>query len=127
MARKKYIARHYIMEGTGGLTTLTKEETERLWIDSSDENSADEKDSLLITQKITGRYDAGVIAKRLDMDLRKFERINPHFEREIASNGIFNLRLPEDKMELFKSMKNEILGESLQLLLNPDGASVSIN
>ena len=54
------------------------------------------------------------------MDLLAFNKINPNFDKDIAFNGQYELRLPSEKMEIFKTKKSDILNESLLLLLNPE-------
>lgn len=119
---KKFIATHYIMEGVGGITTLTKSEagamltTTKPVIDKA--LLANSK-----TQSISGRYNSSVIAKHVAMELADFQKLNPDFDKAIASNGNYELRLPNDKMDLFLSKKFDILGESVQLLLDPGAVS----
>ena len=119
---KKFIATHYIMEGEGGICTLTKSEAGALLTAVSREVPADEFNNV-ISQIITGRYNSSVIIRTLEMDISAFHKVNPNFDREIASNGKYDLRLPSEKMEIFIARKNEILTESMQLLLNPDSST----
>jgi membrane-bound lytic murein transglycosylase D len=113
---KKFIATHYIMEGEGGITTLTKEEASQL--------SANPVNAALLVdakaQTITGRYNAAVIVKHISMDAQAFNKINPDFDKLIAANGKYELHLPAEKMELFMTKKFAILNECMELLLNPD-------
>lgn len=119
---KKFIATHYIMEGEGGITTLTKKETANYLL--ANNNTPVKIDlSGTIAQTINGRYNASVIIKHLEMDLASFQKINPNFDNMIASNSKYELRLPSDKMDIFKTKKNDILAESIQVLLNPDAVS----
>jgi membrane-bound lytic murein transglycosylase D len=60
-----------------------------------------------------------IIAKYITMDIASFNRYNPGFDKQIALNGNFELRLPVDKMELFNAKKYQILEESVRLLLAP--------
>ncbi|HTD93362.1 MAG TPA: lytic transglycosylase domain-containing protein [Chitinophagaceae bacterium] len=119
---KKFIATHYMMEGGGGITTLTKQEAGilssglNLAIDSAEAAGS-------VIRPITGRYNAAIILKYISMDATGFNRFNPNFDKVIASEGKYSLRLPAEKMDLFLLKKNEILGESIQWLL--DGASVT--
>jgi membrane-bound lytic murein transglycosylase D len=75
-----------------------------------------------ITQIINGRYNASVIVKHIAMDIAEFRKLNPDFDNLIASSGKYELRLPADKMDSFKTKKIDILKESIQILLNPDAA-----
>ncbi|MEO5685709.1 MAG: transglycosylase SLT domain-containing protein [Chitinophagaceae bacterium] len=120
---KKFIGTHYIFEGQGGLTTLTKKET--------DENygvngtyifnrrlSAVELDEAK-SQTVSGKYHSMVIAKNIVMDVIDFNRYNPDFDKVMASaNNSYDIKLPAAKMELFNASKYQILNESIQLLLS---------
>lgn len=118
---KRFIATHYIMEGTGGATTmpgnfssvtgkpgLVKEEKDQLT-----EAELAEVEKLTIT----GKYNSLVMAKNLSMDIAVFNHFNPNFDIALSSAGSFDLRLPPDKMELFLANKYAILNESVQVLL----------
>lgn len=113
---KKFIATHYIMEGEGGITTLTKGEASQL--------AANPVNAVLLAdakaQTITGRYNAAVIVKHISMDAQAFNKINPDFDKLIAANGKYELHLPAEKMDLFMVKKFAILNECMELLLNPD-------
>ena len=121
---KKFIATHYIMEGEGGVTTLTKKEAGDFLLACSD-NAAKEEISNAVSQTINGRYNSSVIIKYIMMDISSFQKINPNFDSDIASNGKYELRLPSEKMDIFMTKKFEILNESIQLLLNPETASAA--
>lgn len=118
---KKFIATHYIMEGEGGITTLTKNETSDYLLSASADNrsqlSAIEKDSAQVLS-LSGKYNSLVIAKHLTMDINEFNRYNPGFDKLLAANGSYDMRLPAAKMDLFRAKKVPILNESIQLLLN---------
>lgn len=113
---KKFIATHYIMEGEGGVTTVTKEKALAMMATVKDE--ATHKD--LKVQTISGRYNTKAIVKYLDMDATEFHQLNPNLDNILASNSTYQLRLPLDKMEVFLSKKNEMLNESIQMLINPE-------
>jgi membrane-bound lytic murein transglycosylase D len=119
---KKFIATHYIMEGEGGITTLTKKEA-RNFLSGGKENLIRDEFTNAISQTINGRYNSSVIIKHIVMDMSAFHKINPNFDKDIASNGKYELRLPSEKMDVFMTKKFEILNESIQLLLNPETAS----
>jgi membrane-bound lytic murein transglycosylase D len=51
------------------------------------------------------------------MDKETFGRYNPGFDKTIASQGKYELRLPTNKMEIFLQKKFDILAESMQILL----------
>ena len=124
---KKFIATHYIMEGTGGVTTtpnLSGNYNLRGGVNSYDAkpNLTDEEREFATTQSITGKYNSLVITKNLAMDIVSFNRYNPDFDNMMSINGNYDLRLPADKMQLFLANKYVILNECVQMLLgdNPE-------
>lgn len=119
---KKFIATHYIMEGNGSIATLTKQEAAELLSDTTRNNSLAEIGATKM-HSLTGRYHSSIILKHISMDIALFNKINPDFDKSIAINGKYELRLPADKMDIFLQKKNNILDESLQLLLNPATAA----
>ncbi len=112
---KKFIATHYIMEGEGGITTLTKEETKDALLNNATLSKEETEQSKL--QAISGRYIAAVICKYVEMAVVDFNRYNPGFDKQVSLDGKYELRLPHEKMEIFLAKKSLILGESMQLLL----------
>ena len=114
---KKFIATHFIMEtgttegnfdykslnGVGGITTKPN-------ISEGETTNSSEL-------SLSGRYNAEIIAKNLDMDMKDFNRFNPGFDDMMATDGTYKLRLPNDKMNLFKANKYPILNECVQQLL----------
>ena len=116
---KKFIATHYIMEGQGGITTLTKNETSNIILSESSTLLSKEELASTVIYSISGRYNSMVITKYISMDVLTFNRMNPDFDKLIAGNGKYELRLPNEKMEIFLAKKSEILKESMQLLINP--------
>ncbi len=120
---KKFIATHYMLEGVGGVCTLTKSEATAFLAGTSCGQVNDSSNAKM--EPITGRYNAAVISKHLAMDVADFNRINPQFDRQIALNGKYDLRLPTDKMTLFMDRKFDILAESVYLLLNSESASAT--
>jgi len=118
---KKFIATHYIMEGNGGITTVTKDEADDAMLFPvagknilSQEELANSK-----MQTISGKYNSVIISKNILIDITSFNRYNPDFDKKIAVNGSFDLRLPADKMDIFNAKKFQILDESMKLLLAP--------
>ena len=124
---KKFIATHFIMEtgttegnfdykslnGVGGITTKPN-------ISEGETTNSSEL-------SLSGRYNAAIIAKNLDMDMKDFNRFNPGFDDMMATDGTYKLRLPNDKMNLFIANKYPILNECVQQLLgnvNVDTKSV---
>ena len=117
---KKFIATHYIMEGNGGITTVTKDEADEIDFTSGGNKSLTQEEiNNSKTQTITGKYLALIISKTIEMDLATFNRYNPNFDKQVAVKATYDLRLPADKMEIFNSKKNQILDESMKLLLSP--------
>ena len=120
---KKFIATHYIMEGAGGITTLTKKETTHFLLAGNTPVFVKNETGATVTKTINGRYNSSVIVKHIEMDIADFMRINPGFDNAIASAGKYELRLAPEKMDVFMTRRIDILKESIQLLLNPDTAS----
>lgn len=116
---KKFIATHYIFEGEGGITTITRDETKELQNNTAKLNEEEMQKST--AYNISGRFSSVVIMKHLDMDKNDFNRYNPNFDSEIALNGKYNLRLPAQKMNNFIAKRYEILEESMQLLMKATG------
>jgi len=125
---KKFIGTHYIFEGQGSVTTLTKAEaTQQIGVTATyllrrDLSSQELNDVKSVT--VSGKYYSTVIARSIAMDINTFNRYNPDFDKKMAStDNAYELKLPSDKMELFQANKYAILNESVQLLLS--GATVS--
>jgi len=115
---KKFIATHYIMEGDGGITTVTKKEGQDLLLGAAAEAVIPVETNLL---NVTGKYNSLVIAQFIQMNIVEFSRLNPNFDKSLAANGSIDLRLPADKMLLFQANKPQILEQSIKLLLTMDG------
>jgi membrane-bound lytic murein transglycosylase D len=113
---KKFIGTHYIMEGEGGVTTVTKNEMKDILLSDNANLNADELANSRV-QLVTGRYNSLIISKYIIMDVITFNRYNPGFDNQVATNSNYDLRLPNDKMDIFLEKKFDILNESLQLLL----------
>jgi membrane-bound lytic murein transglycosylase D len=111
---KKFIATHYIMEGDGGLTTLTKKETQAMTLASASQVV----DPNMAIMNISGKYNSTAIIQNIQMSLSDFNRLNPEFDRQLSANGSYNLRLPNDKMLAFQANKQQILDQSIQILLS---------
>jgi membrane-bound lytic murein transglycosylase D len=133
---KRFIATHYIMEGSGGVTTLgggsmiagnlssidnnRTNYASRDKINPYDTKSALSNDELVDVEvlSISGKYNSLVIAKNIAMDIALFNHYNPNFDGTMSSIGSFDLRLPPEKMQLFVANKYSILNESVQVLLS---------
>jgi len=110
---KKFIATHYIMEGDGGITTLTKKETEELALGT--QAISDPNTSVI---SISGKYNSTAITQNIQMDFVEFNRLNPNFDKQLSANGSYDLHLPGDKMTLFQASKQQILEQSVRLILS---------
>lgn len=123
---KKFIGTHYIFEGQGSVTTLTKAEvTEQLGVTATHLLNRHLTASELTNAKsmeVSGKYYSAAIAKNIMMDASDFTRYNPDFDAIMASDNAYELKLPADKMDLFVANKYIILNESVQMLLT--GATV---
>lgn len=128
---KKFIATHYVMEGVtsdGGSSEFNSGMTTYYGNGKSGSNATANKPNLSVaemeaaeTLQLTGKYNSVVIAKNLSMDISMFNRYNPQFDQQLASNGQYELILPADKMQLFQINKYQILNESVQLMLGDAG------
>lgn len=125
---KRFISTHYILEGQGGICTLTKAEAaEQIgslagYLLNRSLTAEELNDARTTT--ISGKYRASVIAKYVNMDNEEFNRYNPKFDKIIAGEeNSYELKLPAEDMEKFVQNKYTILNESVQLLLNESGDS----
>ncbi len=142
---KRFIATHYIMEGSGGVTTngvstpqinnLSEMGTNNrtnygntMGVQSPYNTKTSLTDEELVDVEvltISGKYNSLIIAKNIAMEIAQFNHYNPNFDGVMSSTGNFDLRLPPEKMQLFMVNKYAILNESVQLLLND--ATVPVN
>lgn len=113
---KKFIGTHYIFEGAGGITTVTKNEMQDLLTKRADQLSEEELNKSS-AYTINGRFHSSVILKYTEISKAEFDRYNPNFDNSIALNGKYELRLPKEKMNLFVNNRYKILEESLQVIL----------
>jgi membrane-bound lytic murein transglycosylase D len=104
------------MEGEGGLTTLTKDETTKL-LNGYAVAPKVATDGSLAMQNISGKYYSKAIAQVLQVSLSEFNKLNPNFDKQLSARGNYDLRLPNDKMEQFKEAKIQILQQSVGMLL----------
>ena len=112
---KKFIATHYIMEGTAGVTTLTKSERTELAMNQPEAVEVTPASAEMI--QVSGKYNGMVMAQYLKMNMAEFNRLNPGFDKQLATNGTYSLRLPADKMLEFQAAKPQILEQSIRLML----------
>ena len=120
---KKFIATHYVMEGSGGVTTAGGSFNPSFNVGGganpydNKPNLTDEEKEFATTHSITGKFNSLIISKNLSMDIVTFNRYNPDFDNLMGINGNYDLRLPSDKMQLFLANKYVILNECVQMLL----------
>jgi len=113
---KKFIATHYIMEGNGSVTTLTKKERGTMMMSTPSEViTIPDADLEMLT--VSGRYNSLVIAQFIRMDIVKFNKYNPGFDKQLSTAGSYNIKLPADKLLLFQAYKPQILEQSMRLML----------
>ncbi|RPD47488.1 lytic transglycosylase domain-containing protein [Paracnuella aquatica] len=110
---KKFIATHYIMEGQGSVATLTQKEAANELMQQVTEADANTE-----VIPVSGKYHSLVIAQHLQMDKVRFDKLNPNFDKALAANGSYNLRLPADKALQFQASKPQILEQSIRLMLS---------
>ncbi|MCU0374591.1 MAG: lytic transglycosylase domain-containing protein [Chitinophagaceae bacterium] len=132
---KKFIGTHYVMEGSGGLTTITAAELATLHKQAAEANNNRISQTmagvaqlrqdlapevLANTQllKIQGKYAAMILCNQIGVDIAQFNQLNPHFDKLVPEEDGYELRLPADKMELFKAQRYVILQQSILSLLN---------
>lgn len=115
---KKFIGTHYIFEGEGGITTVTKKEMKDLLLNNPAQLKEEEMNGST-AYTISGRFNSAVIMKHIEMDAATFHRYNPNFDNQIALNGKYELRLPNVKMNVFVAKRYQILDESMSLILKP--------
>jgi membrane-bound lytic murein transglycosylase D len=113
---KKFIATHYVFEGEGGATTLTRQEALAQEGRLARTLSAADQQSTT-TLLLEGRYKKEAILKYTGVDPQEFKRFNPSFDETISMRGNYLLRLSSPCMQAFQENKGRILEESLQLLL----------
>jgi len=128
---KRFISTHYILEGQGSITTLTKAEAaEQIgslagYLLNRSLTAQELNDAHTTT--ISGKYRAVVIAKYVNMDADEFNRYNPKFDKIMdAEQNTYELKLPEENMEKFVANKYPILNESVQLLLSESNNSAAV-
>ena len=121
---KKFIATHYIMETGGGSAGYGSTAFRVGSSGGAAVNPYINKPTLSVvemgdaeTETIAGKFSSVIIAKNISMDIVSFNRYNPLFDNQIASNGKYELILPQDKMRQFLSTKYQILNECVQFML----------
>lgn len=107
---KKFIATHYIFESNGSETTGLKKTIENIPLLSAEELATTD------TLSITGRYASMVITKNLAIDLLRFNKWNPDFDKKVSYEN-YAVRLPKDKIALFNTKRSQIVQESILLIM----------
>jgi membrane-bound lytic murein transglycosylase D len=131
---KKFIATHYVMEGTGGVTTVTSGELAQLHARAVEENAeritrtfsdnaklranlpAEAIEGTTV-QKIQGKYNSVVLCTQLSLDIAQFNKLNPSFDKLVQEEEGYEIRLPEDKMQQFNTIRYQILQQSIMASL----------
>lgn len=111
---KKFVAAKFILQEAYDVPLLNMERLTAENLNSS------------TVLRISGKYQAEVIAKKLDMELAEFNRYNPDFDKEVVMNG-YDMRLPKDKMDQFNAKREDILNESIDVMLNGNNSMVGSN
>lgn len=114
---KKFIATHYIMEGEGGVTTVTKTEADHMMMN----DLANDLKPNVEVFNVSGKYHSLVIAQFIQMNIAEFNLLNPNFDKLLAAKGSIDLKLPADKLLLFQANRPQILEQSIKLMLTMDG------
>lgn len=118
---KKFIGTHYIFEGGGGWTTMTadeiKEQKANTPINLNQQQLTAEEEAGTAVIEIGGRYQSLIVANALMMDITQFNKWNPGFDKTLAEGKKFKLRLPNDKLSLFESQKNQLLAISIRAII----------
>lgn len=118
---KKFIGTHYIFEGSGGLTTMTASEVHDYHANVLAQKAAkvaDNQNENITAISVSGKYNATIIAQRIGLDVALFNKLNPDFDKLVSMGNQYNLRIPNEKVNVFNKERNNILNESLQLLIN---------
>ncbi len=117
---KKFIGTHYVFEGSGGWTTMTANETltQRALSAKPQEVvlSADEMANTTVLE-ISGRYNSVIVCTALSMDIVRFNKLNPGFDKALSEGKKYPMRLQKESMVIFEARKNSLLMESVRALL----------
>ncbi len=108
---KKFIATHYIFEKDGSETTGKKIPSNTIANQLTNEELSSSD-----TTTVYGKYSSMVICKNLEIDIVRFQRWNPDFDKQVAVIP-FRMLLPKEKIKSFLSNRNQILRESVMVLM----------
>jgi membrane-bound lytic murein transglycosylase D len=118
---KKFIGTQLIMQGGDAFSNFViVDQPKKKFFNPLEKGSiaVDTVNNKMQEYTLNGRYNSLVIAKNIMLDIVSFNTFNPGFDAELAKNtSVYNLRLPTDKMQLFKANQLQIMNESLQLFL----------
>jgi membrane-bound lytic murein transglycosylase D len=68
--------------------------------------------------EVSGRYSAAVITNSLQIDIDKFYKWNPGFEKILGEGKKYSMRLMKDKAAMFETKKSDLLLQSMRALLD---------
>jgi membrane-bound lytic murein transglycosylase D len=127
---KKFIATQYIMEGSTAIASVSAfpvlQQPKKFFNPLEKGAVALDTSNGLQHYTINGRYNSLIIAKYILLDIASFNILNPNFDQSIGKDeSAYVLNLPEEKMNLFKANKLQIMNESLQLFLTINNAMPS--
>jgi membrane-bound lytic murein transglycosylase D len=131
---KKFIATHYVMEGSGGVTTVTSKELASLHQKAVEESNAaiskrfgdhsglraqlsTQQIEGTTIQKIQGKYNSVILANTLGYDIAQFNKLNPGFDNLVLEEEGYPLRLPDEKMKQFNNVRYQVLQQSIMASL----------
>lgn len=113
---KKFVAARYVLEFQDAENVMASRLLNLEKLTEQDLNNS-------AVLRISGKYNSLAITKSIGMDMDQFNLYNPGFDKEVVSQG-YDMRLPKDKMELFNNNRQDILNQSIQLLLNENNTIV---
>ncbi|HEX5025338.1 MAG TPA: lytic transglycosylase domain-containing protein [Agriterribacter sp.] len=108
---KKFVAAQFILQEADEIPLLNMEKLTAENLNSS------------TVLRVSGKYNTEVIARKLDMEITEFNRYNPGFDKEVVVNG-YDMRLPKDKMEQFNEKREDILSESIEVMMNGNNSMI---
>lgn len=106
---KKFIATHYLFEGNGNINNTHYYNENK--IDTTGYNSID---SIVVS----GRYNAAVVCKYLQIQEIEFNNFNPNFNKQLSAGNKYVMKIAKKNVPIFYSNKYQILQESFKKLLN---------
>ena len=118
---KKFIATHFFFEGSGSIATMTNDEIKNNGVDlgksNTEQSNNEENDNDFKSVEIQGKYNSTLMAKYLQIDVAYLNKINPGLNEALNRGVTYSLKLPSNKMILFANSRQQILKESVQLLM----------